>query len=205
MEYATRAEQLQDWLDSNHQNIRHGLTNTDWLHIYAQAIKSYGLDMRQVFRSNIEGECSESHQVHLERLEKEMHAVFEGKQVTFAEVADYAQFLSELYDIGALAQKEVNIADYEQMTDYMVRQMEIVDGEDLLRSQSLYEMIKHTKQRVGRVNESSDSLREQVRSFAQLQEKLNREKRTRANIEALAVKAPKEAREFIEQALNSQS
>jgi len=31
------------------------------------------------------------------------------------------------------------------VSDYVVKQMDIVDGEDLLRSQSLYEMIKHTK------------------------------------------------------------
>lgn len=59
-------------------------------------------------------------------------------------VADYAQFLSQLYDSADSAVEAPNArSHYDTMSDQIVKQMEIVDGEDLLRSQSVYEKIKH--------------------------------------------------------------
>lgn len=69
-----------------------------------------------------------------------------GSKPTWDAVADYASFLASLYEasdasIDAPHAKE----NYEMITDQIVKQMEIVDGEDLIRSQSVYEKIKHNK------------------------------------------------------------
>ena len=76
-----------------------------------------------------------------------MQDTFGGnKQLRWDQVAEYSGFLAELHAIGRkITQGKGVKEDYEKMSDYIVRQLEIVDGEDLLRSQSLYEMIKHTK------------------------------------------------------------
>lgn len=63
--------------------------------------------------------------------------------------------------------------------------MDIIDGEELLRSQSLYEMIKHTKHRL---TNTRSELRQDLASFESLQERLFKEKRTRENIEQMASK-----------------
>lgn len=84
----------------------------------------------------------------------------------------------------------------------MVKQMDIVDGEELLRSQSLYEMIKHTKHRL---SSNRNELRNELQSFAKLQERLLTEQATRANIQKLSLKKDKDTQTLIQQALDSTS
>jgi hypothetical protein len=59
-------------------------------------------------------------------------------------------------------------ANYELMTDYIVKQMNIVDGEELLQSQSVYEKFKHTKLTIGQIGLQREAMREQVKDFAKL-------------------------------------
>lgn len=87
----------------------------------------------------------------------------------------------------------------------MVRQMDIVDGEELLRSQSLYEMIKHTKQRLTASPSNRRELKNDLDSFAKLQQRLLNEQRTRDSIQSLASKRDSETQKLVEQALSSTS
>jgi hypothetical protein len=47
--------------------------------------------------------------------------------------------------------------------------MNIVDGEELLRSQSVYEKIKHTKLALKNVGAKYQSLKDDIRDFTKLQ------------------------------------
>lgn len=71
------------------------------------------------------------------------------------------------------------------MQDYLVRQMDIVDGEDLLRSQSVYEKIKHQKHKVDKIATFSQPLREEIKDFAKLQRRVMAQRVARENIEVL--------------------
>ncbi len=83
--------------------------------------------------------------------------------------------------------------------------MNIVDGEDLLRSQSVYEKIKHTKVALKNVGAKQQSMKDDLKDFARLQQRLLTERRARENVEALAESAPKDVRDIVTQVLSSQS
>jgi hypothetical protein len=95
--------------------------------------------------------------------------------------------------------------NYELMSEYVVKQMSIVDGEDLLRSQSVYEKIKHTKFNIANVGRQRAALRDEVKDFAKLQQRVLAERRARENVELLTQQAPKNVREVVEQVLASKS
>lgn len=56
-----------------------------------------------------------------------------NKSLSWEHVGEYAGFLAKLYEAGnaATVGKE---AEFEQVSEYIVKQMNIVDGEELLRS-----------------------------------------------------------------------
>ena len=68
--------------------------------------------------------------------------------------------------------------------------MEIVDGEDLLRSQSVYENIKHNKYQHSQVASSRHPLRHEIKEFAKLERRLLAQRLARENVETLAKSAP---------------
>lgn len=49
-QYSEKAETLRDWLEINGQEMRMKLNTIDWLHIYAESISSYDMDMNATFR-----------------------------------------------------------------------------------------------------------------------------------------------------------
>ncbi len=53
LDYSEKAEQLHMYLEENHQDIHRGFRNEDWLHIYASAIKDWGMDMNNVLRVSL--------------------------------------------------------------------------------------------------------------------------------------------------------
>jgi hypothetical protein len=69
--------------------------------------------------------------------------------------------------------------------------MEIVDGEDLLRSQSVYENIKHSKYQVNKVN-TGGSVRDDIKEFAKLERRLLAQRVARENVEVMAKSAPQD-------------
>jgi hypothetical protein len=81
--------------------------------------------------------------------------------------------------------------------------MNIVDGEELLRSQSVYEKIKHTKVALKNVGAKHQTLKDDIRDFSKLQQRLLSERKARENIEFLAESAPKDVREIVTQVLSS--
>lgn len=83
--------------------------------------------------------------------------------------------------------------------------MNIVDGEELLRSQSVYEKIKHTKLALNNVGAKQQSMKDDLKDFAKLQQRLLTERRARENVEFLAESAPKDVRDIVTQVLSSQS
>ena len=97
-----------------------------------------------------------------------------GARASWEEVAGYAQFLGSLYEAGERSTEGPNARDnYEVITDQIVRQMEIVDGEDLLRSQSVYEKIKHNKYQHTLVGGGRQKgLKEEIKEFAKLERRL---------------------------------
>jgi hypothetical protein len=97
-----------------------------------------------------------------------------------------------LYESGDASTRGLNAKDnYEMITDQIVKQMEIVDGEDLLRSQSVYEKIKHNKYQMGQVgSERQKALREELKEFAKLERRLLAQRVARENVEILSKNAP---------------
>ena len=53
MAYNDKAENLNMYLEENHQDILRNFRNGDWLHIYSSSIKDYGMDMDNVMRVSI--------------------------------------------------------------------------------------------------------------------------------------------------------
>lgn len=144
LDYSERFERLSLYLEMHEAQLRETMQNGDWLHIYGNAITQYDMCMDNAMRSSVET-------VDHEQLKVEMQNMFGGNRKTeWQHVGEYACFLAKLYEAGATATigKE---AEFEQVSEYIVQQMDIVDGEELLRSQSLYEMIKHTKQSLSNV------------------------------------------------------
>ena len=45
LKYAERAESIAEYINMNDQQIRAQVSNSDWLHIYSNAINSYDMDM----------------------------------------------------------------------------------------------------------------------------------------------------------------
>jgi len=52
MQYAEKAETLHTQLEMNEQEIRQSFTTIDWLHVFANSITEYGMDMHATMRLN---------------------------------------------------------------------------------------------------------------------------------------------------------
>ena len=121
------------------------------MHIYSSAVRDHGLDMSAVMRFSmapIPGSDEEnSTLLAQDRSLSQMQNLFGGnKQLGWADLAEYTAFLARLHEAGAEATLGSGAEEaYQAVRDYVVRQLDIVDGEELLRSQSIYEMITHTK------------------------------------------------------------
>ena len=115
-------------------------------------------------------------------------------------MGEYAGFISAVHEAGYKATvgggKGV-LQAYEQMTDYIVKQLEIVDGEELLRSQSVYEMIKHTSHTLEQVGKKGGNMREEVKNFANLQQRLLNDRRIRDSIDSLTAQAPRDIQDLV--------
>lgn len=70
--------------------------------------------------------------------------------------------------------------------------MDIVDGEDLIRSQSVYEKIKHNKYQIGQVGDKHRAIKDEIKEFAKFEKRLLKQRVARENIETLAKNAPSE-------------
>jgi hypothetical protein len=181
-DYSEKAEQLNMYLEENHQDILRGFRNGDWLHIYASAIKDWGMDMNNVMRVSLSLNRKQP-----EDYAQELSSLFGTGKPTWENIADYATFLSSLYDSANASLQSPNAKDnYEMITDQIVKQMEIVDGEDLLRSQSVYEKIKHNKYQIGSVGGRQQGIKDELKEFAKLERRLMSQRTARENIEALA-------------------
>jgi dynactin complex subunit len=64
--------------------------------------------------------------------------------------------------------------------------MDIVDGEDLIRSQSVYEKIKHNKYQIGQVGDKQRAIKDEIKEFAKFEKRLLKQRVARENIETLA-------------------
>lgn len=152
--YGDRADALLHYLEFNQQEVRSTMSNGDWLHVYSSAVRDYGLDMAAVARFTMAplpgSEEAQSSLTAQEKALAQMQALFGGnKQLAWAELAEYAAFLARLHEAGAEATLQKGAEEaYQAVSDYVVRQLDIVDGEELLRSQSIYEMITHTKKNI---------------------------------------------------------
>ncbi len=136
----------------------------------------------------------------------ELHSLFPSSSegtLSWSNLGDYALFLSSLYEQGYLA-SAAGRENYELMQEYMVKQMDIVDGEDLLRSHSVYEKIKHLN-KIDKVATGAANIREEIKEFARLERRLIGQRRARENIEVLVRTAPKDIQELSSRVLSSQS
>lgn len=70
--------------------------------------------------------------------------------------------------------------------------MDIVDGEDLIRSQSVYEKIKHNKYQIGQVGDKQRAIKDEIKEFAKFEKRLLKQRVARENIETLAKNASSE-------------
>ena len=70
--------------------------------------------------------------------------------------------------------------------------MDIVDGEDLIRSQSVYEKIKHNKYQIGQVGDKQRAIKDEIKEFAKFEKRLLKQRVARENIETLSKNAPSE-------------
>ncbi len=167
--YSEKAEQLNLYLEEYHQEILRSFRNGEWLHIYSAAIKEWGMDMNNVMRVSISQNRKQP-----EDYASELASIFgTGSKPSWENVADYSSFLASLYESVQASTLAPNAKEnYEMITDQIVKQMEIVDGEDLLRSQSVYEKIKHNKYQLGQVGDKQKGIREELKEFAKLERRL---------------------------------
>lgn len=86
-----------------------------------------------------------------------------------------------------------------------MKQLDVIDGEDLLRSQSVYEMIKYTKQSLSNVSSKQSTFRDDVRDFAGMQRRLLADRQARDNIETLVRQAPRDIQQLVESVQASSS
>jgi hypothetical protein len=181
--YSEKAEQLNLYLEDYHQEILRSFRNGDWLHIYSAAIKDWGMDMNNVMRVSISQGRKQP-----DDYATELASIFgTGSKPTWETVADYSSFLASLYESAQASTLAPNAKEnYEMITDQIVKQMEIVDGEELLRSQSVYEKIKHNKYQLGQVGERQTGIREELKEFAKLERRLLSQRVARENVETLA-------------------
>ena len=204
-DYANKAENLRNYIELNDQQMRNTFTPQDFLHMFGITVKEYGLDMDVIMRFTHYNKKSP------DEYQNELQSIFANSnlskaQMTWENIADYALLLSQLYEQTTKAALEHGAkANYELMTDYIVKQMNIVDGEELLRSQSVYEKFKHTKLTIGQVGKQRETITEQVKDFAKLQQRLLTERKARENVEFLAKSCPKDVRELVSQVLYSKS
>lgn len=110
-DYASKAEALFNFIEDNSQSIRQSFSNADWLHVYANAIDSYGLDMKRVFRMSIPAHDKPMAD-HIRQLEKEAKEAFGNPNVTFEDIAAYARFLSDINTIGQQIESRQDPAEY---------------------------------------------------------------------------------------------
>ena len=119
------------YLEDYHQEVIRTFSSGDWLHIYSSAIKDWGINMDNLMRISVTANRKQP-----DDYAAEMASTFGvSTKPTWETVADYAAFLASLYESAQASTQSPNAKDnYEMITDQIVKQMEIVDGEDLLRS-----------------------------------------------------------------------
>lgn len=89
-----KADNINDYIEDNDKTIRDNLSDIDWLHIYANAIKEYDMDMQATFRHTLRTKVFMNHD-HL----KDMQDLFSGnRNLTWNHLADYATFLEKFTD-----------------------------------------------------------------------------------------------------------
>ena len=171
------------------------------MHIYSAAIKDWDLNMDNVMRTSLTQNRKQP-----EDYAGELSGLFGVSKPSWDSIADYASFLASLYDSADASVQAPHAKDnYELITDQIVKQMDIVDGEDLLRSQSVYEKIKHGKYQIGHVADRHKDIRQELKEFAKLERRLMAQRVARENVEALAETAPKDVKDIVTRVLSSQS
>ena len=86
-----------------------------------------------------------------------------------------------------------------------MKQLEVIDGEELLRSLSVYEMIKQKKHALTDVSAKQSAFREEIRDFASLQRRLLADRQTRESIEVLTKQAPRDVQALLASIQSSSS
>ncbi len=96
-DYSDKAERLRDYLEINQQQIRRTYTPGDWLHMFGVSVKEYGMDMDSVMRfTNYNRKQPEEYMSELQSIFA--NSGFSKAQMTWDNIADYALFLTQLYD-----------------------------------------------------------------------------------------------------------
>lgn len=83
------------------------------------------------------------------------------------------------------------------MSDFIVKQLDIVNGEELLKSQSLFEMMKSNELSLKKIGSRSESMREELKDLANLKRRLARDRVLRDSIESLSAQAPKDVKDLV--------
>lgn len=83
------------------------------------------------------------------------------------------------------------------MSDFIVKQLDIVNGEELLKSQSLFEMMKSNELSLKKIASRSESMREELKDLANLKRRLARDRVLRDSIESLSAQAPKDVKDLV--------
>lgn len=83
------------------------------------------------------------------------------------------------------------------MSDFIVKQLDIVNGEELLKSQSLFEMMKSNELSLKKIASRSESMREELKDLANLKKRLARDRVLRDSIESLSAQAPKDVKDLV--------
>jgi hypothetical protein len=201
-QYIDKMEDLSTYIEINQQDIQNSFSQGDWLHLYGSSIKEHNIDMNELLRYTI----TKNRKTPDEYL-SELQSLFPGtsqSSLSWDHLADYSLFLSQVYEQGYLANEQSD-NNYDLMRDYLVKQLDIIDGEDLIRSQSVYEKIKHQKHKIDKVATFSSSIREELRDFAKLERRVMKQRVARENIEVLIKSAPRDIQDLAQRVLSSQS
>lgn len=87
----------------------------------------------------------------------------------------------------------------------MIKQMDIVDPEELVKNESLYTKLKNDKALVQKYGPRNFDIKEELGAFNKLQDKVTANRKVREQIAVLADSAPLDVRERVELILGSNS
>lgn len=196
---------LEDVLELYQTNIKQQMQEADKLHIFANAITEFGLDMHQVLRTNVTNEkFSKTNYL------QDMQNMFGGnRNLEWTDLAKYASFIEGVIMGGyqTFYEDKQRFHTVERSQEMLISEMKAqpATAEEYARQSSVFEMFMNEKYNPSLIKTRSESLREELKNLEILKKRVEEEEKDRFTIIKLLDKAPRDVQELVKSILNSSS